>query len=487
MRESKAHWQTSRRIEKRIIVRGKLELLTPTQIGSGDQVGPSDMTLLRDPLTSTKPLLPGPSIAGALRNYLREYEHGYRRPVPEADAQNSPVVQLFGGRKGYDEGGQSLLVVDDAIGEEAEVEIRDGVRIDSETGTAADRAKFDMELLEAGTTFDLRFELLVPQGRSSVLKSALATALRGFERGEIALGARKRRGFGRCRVTSWEVAEYDLTDPRGLGAWLERDQTVARHGTQIEDLLETNVDANDARDLFVMDLTCWLDGSLIVRAASQAGTDAGHLHTKNVDDELVPVLPGTSLAGVLRHRALRIANTLAASGDGSSLVDGMFGKAPKGGKKADGKASRVWVRETVIEGACPLVQSRVKIDRFTGGAYPTALFSEEPLFGGPDSRVRIHVSLRNPREHEVGLLMLLLKDLWTADLPVGGEISVGRGRMRGIQAELRWKDASQGRDATWTLLETSEGLQVPTDAQSSLEGAVKALRTFLKEEDHEAA
>jgi len=36
----------------------------------------------------------------------------------------------------------------------------------------------------------------------------------------------------------------------------------------------------------------------------------------------------------------------------------------------------------------------------------------------------------------VGLLLLLLKDLWTGDLPLGGESSVGRGRLKGKTASL---------------------------------------------------
>lgn len=481
MPENVAHWETSRQIVKRVVISGKLKLLTPTQIGSGEPVGPTDMTLLRDPLTATQALLPGASIAGALRNYLREREYGYGRAVPDEEARDSPVVQLFGGRRGDDEGAQSLLIVDDALSEEAQVEIRDGVRIEPKTGTAAEGAKFDMELLKAGTTFDLHFELLIPKDQAEKLKPALVRALRGFEQEEIALGARKRRGFGRCRVTGWNMLNYDLTTLEGLRAWLDQDKTAIQNGSDIAKLLEVEVGSEDNRCRFTMDLTCWLDGALLVRAAAQAGVDAGHLHAVDDGGERVPVLPGTSLAGVLRHRALRIANTLSPIGDGSGLVEAMFGSSPQEGEERQPTASRVWVRETKITGGRPLVQSRVKIDRFTGGAYPTALFSEEPLFGGPDSRLKVHVTLHNPRKHEVGLLLLLLKDLWTGDLPMGGESSVGRGRLRGIEAKLHWKDDSIAVDENWTLHQAEDGLQVPEEARESLENAVTALKLYLKE------
>ncbi|MCL0081501.1 hypothetical protein M1N64_04660, partial [Peptococcaceae bacterium] len=35
-----------------------------------------------------------------------------------------------------------------------------------------------------------------------------------------------------------------------------------------------------------------------------------------------------------------------------------------------------------------------------------------------------------------GLLLLILKDLWTADLPIGGEKSIGRGVLEGIKAKI---------------------------------------------------
>jgi len=49
---------------------------------------------------------------------------------------------------------------------------------------------------EAGTTFPLRFELIVRQRDDAfALKQALATALAGFNDGSITIGARKRRGY----------------------------------------------------------------------------------------------------------------------------------------------------------------------------------------------------------------------------------------------------------------------------------------------------
>jgi len=90
--------------------------------------------------------LTGASLAGALRSYLREFEHGYGQ---QGD-KKSLYMNLFGNQEN-DEGEQSLLIVDDSLGEKPKVELRDGVKINNKTRTAEDKHKFDFELIEAGT------------------------------------------------------------------------------------------------------------------------------------------------------------------------------------------------------------------------------------------------------------------------------------------------------------------------------------------------
>lgn len=485
----RAHWKTSREIVERVIVTGDLVLSAPAHLGSGDADNPIEMSLSLDPLTGTRALLPGASIAGALRNYLRVREYGYARLPSPGQERRSPAGLLFGGQSGDPEGEQSALIVDDALSQHAEIELRDGVRIDPTTRTAmveekAGRKrgyKFDLELFPAGTTFPLCLELLISKGRDRDLKTALAKALQGLEWGEIPLGARKSRGLGQCQVTRWRVVRYDLKETKGLVAWLKGDQSADVEGSCIAHLLGVQIDDQDHRSHFQIRATFQLDGSMLIRSGfgeSDTGPDTVHLHSRRPGRGRVPILPGTSLAGIVRHRALRIANTLGLDGGGQALVDAMFGRSPTD-EDDTLTASRLIVDETVIEGARSLVQSRIKIDRFTGGAFPTALFTEQPIFGGPQSRVEVRLSLRNPRPQEIGLLLLVLKDLWTCDLPIGGESSVGRGRLAGIEANLT--DTSNGR--AWTLKQSGDHLEITGDDKALLEKYVQALFEEAQNED----
>ncbi len=469
--------RAARGIRQRILVTGRLVLETPAHFGNGDAEGLTDMPLLRDPLHG-RPLLTGTSIAGALRSYLREYEHGYlARGKPDDLAE-----QLFGRVEGHTSE-QSWLVVDDALAEAAGVELRDGVAISPATSTAEEGKKFDYELLEAGLVFPLSFELLLT-GDNDRLVGALALVLCGLEQHEIGLGLRKRRGLGQCWADEWRVRRYDLTMPKELVAWLAGDDGNEEIGSHIVDLLKVAaLPAADARESFALEATFELPGSLLIRSGSGAGDspDMVHLRSRR-DGHLRSILSGTSLAGAVRARALRIAQTVRPQ-DGAELVDGMFGRRIQHATD-EPTGSRVVVSESVLEGTRDLVQSRVKIDRFTGGSFPTALFTEQPAFGGDGASVTLRLALRQPKkgddtlkQAEVGLLLLVLKDLWTGDLPLGGEGGVGRGRLAGQKATLTLRRGN--KETVWRLDQSDGHLRFEDGGNpDDLEACVQALWSY---------
>lgn len=475
--------ERSRHIVRRIIVEGDLILQTPSHFGNGDSSDLLDMPLLVDPHDNKTPLLTGASIAGALRSYLRQ------------TSRVEDSILLFGGQKEDDEGEQSPLIVEDAYGEAYGSLLRHGVRIEAASRTAAAGALYDTQLWQAGTRFPLRFELVIrATDNEAKMKQALATALAGLEEGRITLGARKSRGYGQVRAENWQVKAYNLRDSEQLLNWLEQGGTSLSGepaNATIKDALGVANLLADRRHYLEMEAAFILDGSLLIRSGQgkdDVGPDTVHLHARQADGTLRPILSGTSLAGVLRARALKIANTLSPA-KASSLVDGLFGGPYKDPISGEPKlrASRVVVRETAVGTFDPekpgaradLVQNRVSIDRFTGGARETALFDEQPVWGNENTKVKIHARLNEPAEHEIGLLLLLLKDLWTGDLPLGGESSVGRGRLRGQKATLTHHN---GTTQTWTITTAGDALQFgkPEDA-TTLQGYVDKLITYLQE------
>lgn len=488
-----------RPIIKRLIVRGTLILNTPTCLGSGDQDSPTDLSLIRDSISSHA-LLTGSSIAGALRNYLREYEQGYNADEPKSDRPTS--LSLFGGTRRDPDGEQSPLIINDAISSTIpQVELRDGVRINGKTGTADEGAKYDLELLEAGTQFPLYFELLVQkEADETELKKALAIALRGLEKGEISLGMKKRRGFGRCHVEKWQVWEFDLRNPKKQIEWLKFDHWTKELSTTRKSFESIVVALGgislkqqiDQRDRLLIHTTFKLASPLLIRSGqdlvqNKFSPDVVHLHSQR-KGKLQPIVSGTSLAGVLWHRAERIVNTL---GKDLKIVYDLFGKVDENTKQA--KASRLVIDESVIENTAELVQSRIAIDRFTGGAYHGALFSEQPIFGIDTAEVEkkskkgkekskppqkhkhieLKLELRQPEKYEIGLLMLLLKDLWTGDLPVGGTSSIGRGRLQGVEATITWQQPAEKLEQKWVIYQSNGKLEFAGEDQQKLEDFVR--------------
>ena len=105
------------------------------------------------------------------------------------------------------------------------------------------------------------------------------------------------------------------------------------------------------------------------------------------------------------------------------------------------KASRLRISESFIEDSDARRQTRIAIDRFTGGVAQSALFDEEVQAGG---RLHVRLELRDPEDSEIGLLLLLLKDVLSGEAPVGGASSVGRGFLEGT-AEIRRSDGKHYR------------------------------------------
>lgn len=488
-----------RHITKRIIVRGTLILDTPTCLGSGDANGDTDLTLLRDSIEK-RALLTGSSIAGALRNYLREYQGGY-------DAKENSL--LFGGNRINDDGEQSPVIVNDSLSNQLQAELRDGVKINSVTRTAEKGAKYDLELLTAGTKFDLCFELLIDQqdNNEDELVRELAIALQGLERGEISIGMKKRRGFGRCHVEKWQVWQFDLTKEDQRLKWLTFEHwsrglllNYELYSSVVDAFKAANIEVHlssenqDKRDRFLIHATFKLASPLLIRSGQASGDRAPDVvHLKSCrDGELKPVLSGTSLAGVLRHRGERIVNTLEKDPK-LKLINEIFGfvedkktqvelTSNNGEKKA--KASRLIVHESVINSTTDLVQNRIAIDRFTGGAYHGALFNEQPIFGSNETSLKLELELRQPKDHEIGLLLLLLKDLWTGDLPVGGTSSIGRGRLQGISAEMIYHQPGEP-EQRWTIFQEQPDQPLQVIGAEELQKFVSALRSYSTSSSHE--
>lgn len=165
---------------------------------------------------------------------------------------------------------------------------------------------------------------------------------------------------------------------------------------------------------------------------------------KNGDDY---VIPGTSIKGVIRNRAINILRYLSNYNEEKviSFIDDLMGHGKKVDKDGNNKLlrSRLYVNEIYLKknNFVSAKQPRTRIDSFTGGVFYGNLFGDEPIWQIDKSKTMISINLRIRKctEAEAGLMLLILKDLWLGNLAIGGGKSIGRGTFKGNNCLIKYQ------------------------------------------------
>ena len=436
-------------VVRRLYAQGKWKLDSVAHFG-GDETGIADMCLLRD--ADGQPFIPGASIAGAARSFLAQQSLPWEKYQRGDESQ---MLKRFFGGAGKKDTMSALIVADACVSEEATTSIRDGVRVKTQSGSAADGAKFDVEVVERGTEFELRLECIIRDGNdngddNNELEKLFLALLHGFQQGDIRLGARTRRGYGHGKVASWEIRDLKMDNPEDVMAWL-RDEAWSRPA---RDLTPRPL-SSDQRQYFCLEADFILRTSLLIRSSPSdpEAPDMVHLHSAGK-----PVVPGTSFAGAFRHRASLIASTIGWSEKAVSEIFGPVHEQKAKNPQEGLWASRVWIEEKLVKNVESRWQNRVAIDRFTGGSLQNALFNEKPIFPQESTpHIKLKLTLEEPDDAEIGLLFLTLRDFWHGHAALGGETSNGRGTLQGVKAELQLK-RRESSEAQWEFSQCDSGM-----------------------------
>ncbi len=391
------------KITERIYIRGKLELISPLVLGSGQDEN-TDIDLIRD--WDGKPFIPGTAIAGAVRHYLDEI------------LEQELVKTVFG--KKEKDSFQSLISFYDAlpIGD-PKIRIRDGVRLRHETKTAEDQTKYDYEILEPGHAFSFKSEVVIRENHVSDkdrINDLLFLMLSSLKDKKISFGAKTRRGFGMMRLYDEEVLCLNIPDD--VQKWI--DFTWNFEGEKdISALMKSVFQPEELNNFTEISAEFEIPYSILIRHHSDSPGEPDTTHL--VSDEK-SVIPGTSWNGAIRHAVYHILKQLDQSDRFDELTNDLFGYVSE--DKKDAKASRIIIRESLIEEGQPLTYIRNKVDRFTGGVVDSALFDEMPHYHG---KVKLNIAIKKPEKWEIGLILLALKDMGSGIQPVGGGANIGRG------------------------------------------------------------
>lgn len=424
-------------IKGRFLIEGILCLTSPLIIGTGEKQE-LDLVVIKDSFGN--PFIPATSLVGALRHYF------YERLTLEGDDDQFEFFWGSDKRMSQRDSSyyQSAFSLDDlvALGTPL-LSARDGICIDPLTGTARDAMKYDFEVVDPETEFKFRAQVTLREGfcRNTFLR-IIVSIIKILAEGKLSLGAMTTKGFGKCKLKHYGVYEYNFSNKRDVFAWLKRETLDEQKMTLDFDLAFAEKEGS-----MFLEAIFGIKNSLIIKSYSGDPDSADAVHLKSRGKN---VLPGTSIKGALRARAIKIINTLVGSSDtvknpgdspysfGEIMTRSLFGWATdEPDEKREKIKSRFLVEETYINNVVEEIQFRTCIDRFTGGVVKAALFDTQPLWPQKQGeQVRIKIEIRDYEEWEAGLLLLLLKDLWTGDLPLGGDKGIGRGLLQGIWARI---------------------------------------------------
>ena len=423
-----------------IVLEGKLVVMSPLCIGDGSgeesQNNSKDLRVQKN--KQGHPFIPGTSLCGVLRCFVN-------------DTMGSETDRLlFGGSADRDS--QSIVHVFDTVLEGSKPVFRDGVAIDYHTGVAKSGAKYDYEVVDAGEgTF--RMEAVIRQCQKDSkeeIRKAIIRIKNKMADG-IQLGAMTAKGLGLVKLQEYSLGCYDLLDNEAdVKAWFLSPEI---NGSNASDQMQDDLDKDVSDEMALFEGEFELRSTMIICTDNM---DISEMDNEHIDKVFLKnssgkyVVPGSSIKGVLRHQAHYILGR---------LCKGNYDAAEKFLNKlmgysvdvANRQKSRFYVAESILNDVVEeKVNTRNRIDRITGGVMDNALFTTVPVYQKEKGRSAIKIKFcikpeKNKDEDkdearsnpaEIGLALLLFRDLWQGRIAIGGETGVGRGTLKGISGSF---------------------------------------------------
>lgn len=350
--------------------------------------------------------IPGSSISGALRDYLGQ----------KKDSQG-----LFGFNKDDEDGRMSSVYISDLLFEgKQELVVRDNVNL-SDDKTAVDGSKFDIQVIDTNAKGVFFIESVSRENDTYDVEVDTEGLIAALCESEICFGSKKTRGFGKIQVCNIEKTVFlkdnyaDYVTAYDDRKFTENEETIKAYSLNNKKYCEIRVPLK-------------MRGGISIRkyAARKHEPDFEHI---TADGK--PVIPGTSLAGAIRHRMKDILTEVGYKNIEERLFNKMLGFVAsdrQGAQAKQAQISQVIFEESIINGAKPLVTTRNAVSRFEAATKDGALYKEKTYVDGClDLIIRVKKQNNAEEEQWIGLLLLALKDLINGYLAVGGQTSVGRG------------------------------------------------------------
>lgn len=384
-----------------------------------------------------QPFIPGASIAGVLLRHSK---------INQSDINPSDLTfQRFWGDNTVDS--QSHISIGPALlqSESTTTDIKTAVKINEQTGVGEKGALYQYERLLAGAEFKLTIEIKIREGfdRKKMIKLA-GFVKTCFEEG-IRVGAKANKNYGQLGVVGIDEAHFKAIDHKD--EWLAYRKTCdLPKNLPVEECVKIDYQHSPKCELIC---TASLAGGIITAVKDHDVNT--HIDSKQmsrmINGNEIMWLDAESILGPIRHRARRILNTIANNDSkkkaaAQNLFEHLFGYVRENKESKPGHVqahkSRISVSSSMIKNVDEPNQSNIVIDRFTGGALDAKLRQFTYVYKEEDStdHLRFKITIANPADQEVALLLHVLRDLACGDLAIGGKKNIGKGRISGLRCDL---------------------------------------------------
>src|SRR5690625_3608571 len=352
----------------------KLKSISPLFIGDNDQEVMTDQ--------NDQPMIPGTSLAGVCRAYLENSEF------------HNLIDDLFGKSATY-RPHEGLSFSDGISTEQRPLEVRTGVSISGFSKSAIDGQLFERTYVQAGTVFDVLITLKVDKNEKSSQLAAVKYMLNGLKHGIIRLGAYQSTGAGKFTIESYEYRHFDCTNSEDLIAFVEPDPKKRRKLKKPEKYLLDDTFAPQSVIRF----------SFKGETATPLLIGTTNVHDSNKPDKTFmttmhegvkkPVVPGTSIKGVLRHRVERITNIMGLQNK-SDYLTFLFGQAKDTGEP---QAGTLRFNDILIENESDnkgiKIYHRTSINPLTGSVRKGVVIEEETVIGNFATNIHLYKKQAN--------------------------------------------------------------------------------------------
>ena len=453
-------------LDYRYVAQITVEAATPLAVASGKNDVLTDSPICVD--ANGLPCINGTSLAGVLRHQFAE--------------ENSKIEHIFGyqDQNNSENSEGSRIIVSNAhiIGENGEViegivdpeklktqyfkhllelPFRQHCKINHKgVSDKESHGKYDQQVVPKGARFRFEIEL---QGTKEDIKN-WDSLLGTISRASFRIGGGTRKGFGKLEIIPHlsHTKIYDLRKSEDLQSYLDKSSSLNKNFS--EEKLKLKAQNDNTWKIYTLSLepeNLWFFGSGLPDSdADMTPVYESTIVWENQNPKFIEkqiLIPATSVKGAISHRVAYHYNRLkkffadqtknleAHVGENNMVVRELFGHA-KDSKNKQGHIGNVIFSDLFLKNEMdPKLLNHVSIDRFTGGAIDSALFTEKVLKQKERFELEMLVNTKVFRDEDIKKAFeFTIEDICKGMLPLGGGVMRGHGVFTGRCPQVEEKN-----------------------------------------------